>query len=54
MCGERPVTRKRAYFDSELKQMAEGKNLDEKAKEHWTHKPYKCDFGGAKDETLRQ
>ena len=52
VCVERPATRKRTYFDSELKQMAEGKNLDEKAKKQWRHKPYKCDFGGAKDETL--
>lgn len=48
-----PVIRKRAHFDSELRQMAEDKHIDEKAKKHWKHKPYKCDFGGAKDETLR-
>lgn len=24
----------------------------EKAKKYWKHKPYKCDMGGAKDETL--
>ena len=26
---------------------------NEQINKHWNHKPYKCDFGGAKDETLR-
>ena len=47
------VSRKRAIFKTELKRMAEDKHLDLKAKKHFNHKPYTCDFGGAKDETLR-
>ena len=48
---------KDAYkFNSSIKNLTrfKVKNLDENAKKHWRHKPYKCDFGGAKDETLRQ
>ena len=54
VCDQREVKKKGVYYQSELKKMAEDKHLDEKAKKHWRHKPYKCDFGGAKDETLRQ
>lgn len=37
-------------FNSSIKKIAKfkDKNLDENAKKHWTHKPYKCDFGGGK------
>ena len=48
-----PVSRKRAIIKMEFKRMAEDKHLDIKAKKHFEHKPYTCDFGGAKDETLR-
>ena len=45
-----PVSRKRAILKVELKRMAEDKHLDEKAKKHFKHKPYKCDLGGDKNE----
>ena len=53
ICEQRPVKRKSVYYQHELKKMAEDKHLDVKAKKHFNHKPYTCDFGGAKDETLR-
>lgn len=39
-------------FNSTIKKLSKFKvkNLDENAKKHWRHKPYKCDFGGNKDE----
>ena len=48
---------KDAYkFNSTIKKLTKFKvsNIDENAKKHWKHKPYKCDFGGVKNETLRQ
>ena len=48
ICEQRPVKRKSVYYQHELKKMAEDKHLDEKAKKHWKHKPYTCDFGGGK------
>ena len=44
---------KDAYkFNSSIKKLNRSKieELDENAKKHWRHKPYECDFGGAKDE----
>ena len=43
------ITKARAFYDSELKQMAEDKNIGKTSKKHWRHKPYKCDFGGGKN-----
>lgn len=39
-------------FNSTIKKITKfkDKHLDENAKKHWKHKPYKCDFGGNKDE----
>lgn len=41
-------------FNSTIKKLTKFKvkNLDENAKKHWRHKPYKCDFGGKEDERL--
>ena len=39
-------------FNSTIKKLAKSKIdvLDENAKKHWRHKPYKCDFGGDEDD----
>ena len=50
VCDQREVKKKGVYYQSELKKMAEDKNLDKNAMKHWKHKPYKCDFGGNEDE----
>ena len=47
---QRTPVKVRTFFESELKKMAEDKNLGEISKKHWRHKPYKCDFGGGKNE----
>lgn len=44
---QKPVARKRAFYDHELKKMTEDKTV---TKKHWRHKPYQCDFGGGKNE----
>ena len=54
ICDQKPVKRKGVYFASELKYMSEDKSFKDMSKKHYKHKPYTCDFGGAKDETLRQ
>ena len=46
----KPVKAVKTFFESELKQMAEDKNISETCKKHWRHKPYENDFGGAKDD----
>lgn len=49
--NERPkITKKGMFLCSELNYMSEPKNLDETAKKHMKHKPYKCDFGGGKND----
>ena len=48
ICDQKEVKKKRIYYQSELKKMAEDKHLDEKSKKHYKHKPYTCDFGGDK------
>lgn len=51
VCNEVPKNSKRkAFLDRDLKEMAEDKNLDEIVKKHMKHKPYECDFGGGKNE----
>ena len=50
ICNQREVKKKGVYYMTELKRMAEDKHLDEKAKKHFKHKPYKCDLGGKKDD----
>ena len=47
---QRTPVKVRTFFESELAKMAEDKSIRETSKKHWKHKPYKCDFGGAKDE----
>ena len=38
------IVKKRAFFESELKKMAEDKDISGNAKSHMRHKPYVCDF----------
>ena len=47
---QRTPVKVRTFFESDLAKMAEDKNLGETSKKHWRHKPYKNDFGGAKDD----
>lgn len=43
---QKPAVRKRAFYEHDLKKMAEDKDL---SKRHWRHKPYQCDFGDGKN-----
>lgn len=36
-------------FNPTVKRDKEG-HINEQATKHWKHKPYKCDFGGGKNE----
>ncbi len=50
--NERPKIKKnRALLEGDLQKMSESKNLNEEVKMHMKHKPYKCDFGGGKNDT---
>lgn len=52
VCNEIPKThKKKAFLDRDLKEMAEDTRHSER--KHMKHKPYKCDFGGGKNESSK-